>query len=120
MSSTTEIKEELDIIKQEDIDVLLNQPSEKERMEAAIENLQYQIEVKKYMEYWTKAWKTAMHAPPDEIPFDWIWLITLEEIPVPRNLEECRMTPDALAWKIEKEKRAEEEKDWPEDIRMID
>ena len=79
----------MELITEEDIDILLQKPNDREKMQAAIENLQYQIEVKKYMKYWTEAWKTAMNAPPDEIPFDWIGLITLEEIPVPRTLEEC-------------------------------
>ena len=75
MTSADNIKEELDLIKEEDINVLLNQPSDKEKMQAEIDNLHYKIEVKKYMEYWTKAQKEyslkiAMNAPPEEIPFE--------------------------------------------------
>ena len=117
MSSATQIKEELELIKQEDINILLNQPNDHERMQAAIDELKFKEEVKKYVAYWTEAWTKAIKYPETNQYFG---LETLEEIPVPRNLQECKLDPTELTWKLEKEKRAEIEKDWPDWLRMID
>ena len=100
------------MIKQEDIDILLNQHNDRERMEAAIDELKFKEEVKKYVAYWTEAWTKAIKYPETNQDFG---LETLEEIPVPRNLKECKLDPLHLMWKREDEQRAEEDAKLPAD-----
>ena len=103
MTSTTEIKEELELIKQEDIDILLNQPNDRERMQAEMDKLRLQEEIKKYMQYWKEQQKND--------PF----LQTLDQIPEPRNLAECLLTPLKLDLLRFEEKIAEEDAKLPAD-----
>ena len=157
MSSATQIKEELQLIKEDDDEKLLNYSIDREKMQLIMQKLeeqerlrkehekqvqqeqqrkvaeeqQKQLELQKqqqlenakkaYVEFWTKAIEDAIKGPPEAIPFWWSFgTLDLEEIPVPRTLEECQMEPADLAWKLEKEKRAEIEKDWPDWLRMMD
>ena len=157
MSSATQIKEELNLIKDDIEELLLNYTTHREKMQEIMQQLeeqerlrkehekqvqqeqqrkvaeeqQKQLELQKqqqlenakkaYVQYWSKAIEEAIKGPPEDIPWWWGFdMLSLEEIPVPRNLQECQMEPADLAWKLEKEKRAEIEKDWPDWLRMID